>query len=422
MANRTDGYSSTLGMNLYPARFHREMAPSWLAMILNARGLAAPALTATRWCEIGCGQGFDTLLLAAANPGIEFVGIDIDPRHIEAGADLARRAGLMNVRLIHADIRDPAALGDIGGPFDFILSHGVYSWVSAEVQAAIHGFIADRLALGGIAGIHYLSQPGAALFSALRAALGAVGGPEVPVEARLQVLARMAEAGAGLFAHYPQAQSLVRQLQAEPAEFVIHEYLTRDCTLLTAGDMITRMGDQGLSFAGSTRPIENYDNVSLPANTQALIAAQPDGVLRENLRDIARNQHHRFDIYVNQPQRLDAQARAELAAGRRFMGLRNVRAPLVFETAVGPVDGPAEIFAPILERLAQGPVDLVSLARLPQFAGQAGVVEQALMMLVGAGIAHPMLPGAPDRAAATRLNALLPEGGLKVTPEIGSAR
>lgn len=440
MSNGTDGYQSAFGtgpgatgsgsgsgrgraadLGLYPARFHREMAPVWLSMILNARGLAAPALQGTRWCEIGCGQGIDTLILAAANPDMDFVGIDIDPRHIEAGQDMARRAGLTNARLIHADIRDPGSLPDLGAPFDFILSHGVYSWVSGDVQAAIHGFIADRLAPGGVAALHYLSQPGAAQFSALRAALAAMGPAEVSVATRLQRLVKMAEAGAGLMAEHPRMARLLTQLQSEPEEFVAHEYLTRACSLLTAGEMITRMGDQGLVYAGSTRPIENYDNVSLPARTQSLIAAEPDGILRENLRDIARNQPHRFDIYVNQPQHLDPQTRAALAGQRRFMQLRQVRAPLVFETAVGPVDGPAEIFTPILDHLARGPVDLLTLAQLPQFAGQAGAVEQALLMLVGAGIAHPMLPVQPSPGAADRLNAVLPAGGLRAVPGIGSA-
>lgn len=402
-----DGYAGEIALGAYPAQFHRELAPVWLNAVLAARGVAPPRLDGARWCEIGCGQGFDTLALAAANPGMSFHGFDIDTAHIESARDLGRRAGIANATFSCTDIREAA----VEAPFDYIVLHGIYSWVPAEVQAAIRAFIARHLAPGGVALVHYLCHPGAAVFAGLRAAMAALGGPEMGVPERLAILRGMRDSGAGFFVEHERASATLDQLSLQDPTYVAHEYLNAAFSVTTARQVIGDMSQAGLSFLGSASPQENYDDLSIPGAAQAAIAGQPDPLLRETLRDIARNQHRRLDLYARAPRLMDGPARLETARRMRFMLLPGAPAPgmLRFDTSIGPVDGAGEIFAPLLARLHRGPAGFDELESLAPFLGQPALLSQVLQMLMWSGAAHPQAPAAwgAQGSAAPALNRLL---------------
>ncbi len=420
----SNGYSAAFPLESYPARFHREAAPGWLSAILNARGVAAPQ--GQSWCEVGCGQGTDTLILAATNPEMQCYGIDIDPGHIARARALAAEAGISNAHFLCADIRDAAALSGLPDQVDYLIQHGIWSWVSADIQAALHQFAASRLAPGGVLMVQYMSQPGAGLFLALQSMLASFGGAERPLASRIASLRAMAAAGAGFFAQNPHAGAVLERLSAEDPALVAHEYLGAGVSAFSAREMITGFARSGLSYIGSARPIENYDSVSLPAATQPLIAAEPDAGQREVLRDLARNQALRYDIYQRAPRLLAAQERQALALARRYLALPDLPAPgaVTFRSAIGPVDGAAEIFRPLLTILQAGEAGFADLAAA--LGGQAGIAEQAVMMLMGSGAVHPLRAGEPaDPGPATRLAGALglqgKGGGLVIEPRIGSA-
>ncbi|NPD16978.1 methyltransferase domain-containing protein [Xinfangfangia sp. D13-10-4-6] len=423
----SNGYSAGFPLTAYPARFHREAAPTWLAAILNARGVVAPAVTGTSWCEIGCGQGLDTLILAATNPGMQFWGIDFDPDHIDRAERMARAAGLENAHFLQADIRDANALAGLPSQFDFIIQHGIYSWVSPDIQAALRHFAASRLAPGGALMVQYISQPGAGLFLALQSMLAALGGPDRSVADRIRILRDMAAAGAGFFAQYPHASAVLDRLKDEDPALVAHEYLGAGVSAFSAHEMIAAHAALGLSYIGAARAMENYDSVSLPARTQPLIAAEPDAALREVLRDTARNQHIRYDIYQRGPRLMTAEERMIAAQSRRYLALPGLPAPgpVTFRSAIGPVDGDGAIFRPLLALLSKGEAGFMDLAQA--LDGQAGIAEQALMMLMDAGAVHPMRTDSAGDAGdhPARLIAALADGAkapnLRIESRIGSA-
>jgi hypothetical protein len=74
--------------------FYLELAPTFLNFACLASSVEGPPLDhPLRYCELGCGRGYDTILLAAANPESEFVGIDSvhqSPSHDRAKFDRCR--------------------------------------------------------------------------------------------------------------------------------------------------------------------------------------------------------------------------------------------------------------------------------------------------------------------------------------------
>ncbi len=90
-------------------------------------------------------------------PGSRFVGVDLSMRHVEAARDTIRAVGLENIRIEHASITD---IDRSWGEFDYIICHGVFSWVDGNVQQKILEIAAENLAPAGVAYVSYNTYPG----------------------------------------------------------------------------------------------------------------------------------------------------------------------------------------------------------------------------------------------------------------------
>jgi methyltransferase-like protein/SAM-dependent methyltransferase len=95
--------------------------------------------------------------MAYGLPGSEFVGIDNSARQIADGQATVRMLGLENIALRHMDILDVDA--DLG-QFDYIITHGVFSWVPRPVQEKVLEICARNLAPNGVAYVSYNTYPG----------------------------------------------------------------------------------------------------------------------------------------------------------------------------------------------------------------------------------------------------------------------
>jgi SAM-dependent methyltransferase len=121
---------------VYPGRFHRETMPGWLHAVGTALGrrLSDPAQN-FRYCELGCGDGLNLVLAATLYPHGHFIGLDLDPLHIAAAQQLATAVGLENADFVQGNVLMPPPLLQ-RGDFDFVVSHGMWSWVAEHVRRA----------------------------------------------------------------------------------------------------------------------------------------------------------------------------------------------------------------------------------------------------------------------------------------------
>jgi len=141
------------------------LQPSRLCALARLFGLAPPAPSAARTLEIGCASGGHLIPLAAAHPDAHFTGIDISPVQIAEGQARIARLGLGNVRL---EVRSFTELDAADGPFDYIVCHGVYSWVSEELSEKLLQACRETLAPDGIAAVSYNVLPGWRMCQMLR--------------------------------------------------------------------------------------------------------------------------------------------------------------------------------------------------------------------------------------------------------------
>ena len=141
----------------YESSAFTQTHPDRLATIGRLFGLDGPAVETCRVLELGCAAGANLIPMAYQMPGAGFVGLDLSATQIETGRRMIQALSLDNIRLECADI---ARVGPEMGRFDYILCHGVYSWVPDSVQTRILEICSRHLTENGIAYISYNTYPG----------------------------------------------------------------------------------------------------------------------------------------------------------------------------------------------------------------------------------------------------------------------
>ncbi|HWN93882.1 MAG TPA: class I SAM-dependent methyltransferase [Methylomirabilota bacterium] len=142
---------------LYPSALYPQTHPDCLATLGTLLGLTPTPVESCRVLELGCGDGQNLIAMALTLPGSTFCGIDLASVPIEKGMALARELGVTNVSLLQRDLLE---IPDDFGDFDFIIAHGLYSWVPQAVREKILAIGSRCLSENGIAYISYNAQPG----------------------------------------------------------------------------------------------------------------------------------------------------------------------------------------------------------------------------------------------------------------------
>ena len=131
--------------------------PATLEAYAALVGISAPNPKTARVLELGATYGGNIISQALFNPDATFVGIELSQEQVEKGNEVIANAGLTNVSLVQSDI---ASIGSEIGTFDYIIAHGVYSWVDDGVKDALLRLIDEHLAEDGIANVSYNTYPG----------------------------------------------------------------------------------------------------------------------------------------------------------------------------------------------------------------------------------------------------------------------
>jgi cyclopropane fatty-acyl-phospholipid synthase-like methyltransferase len=131
---------------------HGPTHPALLHSVARLFGLKAPGPSHARILEVGCASGANILAIAAHYPHSVCVGIDYARNQIEEAKIHARALGLSNLRLETAAIEDIDATW---GKFDYIIAHGILSWVPPDVQESLFRLCRSCLSENGVAYISY---------------------------------------------------------------------------------------------------------------------------------------------------------------------------------------------------------------------------------------------------------------------------
>lgn len=138
----------------YPFDYNR---PENLRSVAVLFGLDSPKMETARVLELGCSDGGNIIRFGLDYPKSHCLGIDLSKVQIEKGKQRLEELKVKNIELKHLSITD---LDDSYGKFDYIICHGVFSWVPDEVKEGIMKAAKNLLSKNGVAFISYNTLPG----------------------------------------------------------------------------------------------------------------------------------------------------------------------------------------------------------------------------------------------------------------------
>ncbi len=138
--------------------------PARMQAMAALHGFRAASPSRCRMLELGGGSGLNVLPLAAAYPDSEFVVVDLAASAIATGKRIAAEAGITNVTLRQGDLAEPLDLG----AFDYVVAHGVYSWIPDFVRSHLFDAARRHLTPNGVFYLSYNAQPGWQVMGVLR--------------------------------------------------------------------------------------------------------------------------------------------------------------------------------------------------------------------------------------------------------------
>ncbi len=230
--------------------------PDHLGVVGALHGLDTAPADGCRVLELGCGDGGNLVPLAAALPTSHFVGVDLCEAHIRAGTDLVGRLGLGNVELVRGDV----ATLEVPGTFDYIIAHGLFSWVPEATRAAALDLVQRALAPHGVALISYNAYPGWHDEAPVRRLMEFHTRPVAGAADKIQQARGIADwhcrRMVGLFGEERKGQMerVLGVVAAASDTLIRHDYLCEHHQPLYFEDFVARARARGLEFLANARP------------------------------------------------------------------------------------------------------------------------------------------------------------------------
>ncbi|MES2469601.1 MAG: class I SAM-dependent methyltransferase [Verrucomicrobiota bacterium] len=291
MSDPTDPYSEIS----YESSAYPQSHPDNLAVVATLFGMQPRTLEGARVLEIGCAGGGNLLPLAAAWPGSRFVGIDPSPRHIaEAQAGVAALQ-LTNVTFHAMRLED---FGSAYGTFDYIIAHGVYSWVPAPVRDQLLALCARLLTPMGVAYVSFNTLPGSGTRATLREMVKfhtrrAPSPPERVSQARTFFSFLEAALKDRDDAYARSMGEELSQIARLGDFYIAHEHLEETNAPCYFHEFIEHAQRHGLQFLGEAE-IQSMSTAGFPVSVQAGMREMASGVEEaEQYGDFVRNRAFR---------------------------------------------------------------------------------------------------------------------------------
>lgn len=241
----------------YPSPVLESLTPDRLRASALLHGYNPPEATTASVLEIGCGDGVGLVAWASTAPTARIVGFDLSPIAVAKGKELAEAAGFTNVDLHVGDILTYPRDGE---KFDYIVCHGVLSWVPEPVRAALLDLIAAKLAPGGIAYVSFDCLPGAAQKAALvpflRSRVAETDDPMVAMKEAatvIDMINRSLRPDSKMRDHIDFVMQIMLNTKAG---YFYHDWLAEHYRPIDLRQLIADSAAHGLKIAGSAA---NYD-------------------------------------------------------------------------------------------------------------------------------------------------------------------
>ena len=429
----------------YLSKPYRESHPANIAAVAALFGMTPAPVERCRVLELGCAAGGNLLPMAEALPDAHFLGVDSSERQIADAQDDLRELGFANVEFRRASITE---IDESWGLFDYIIAHGVYSWVPPDVRAQVMRICSKNLAPAGVAYVSYNIYPGWHMRGVVRELMLYRGrktdDPAERIAAGRAVVDLFAKALEGVNDPYGKLlQQEAAAVREAHDQYLFHDHISEHNHPVYFHEFATAAAAEGLQYLSEANPAAL--RLANPQTDRMIRSISSDVIEIEQYMDFARNRAFRQTLLCHSNVALSVRGRARAARGIAPLehghvgGTRVDLSPGVgvefrhpsglSMTVTGPLAKAAmhelvskwpasvpfeELVARAIEKIPAAPADRA-----------AGILGNDLLRICGAGgleiSAAPTLcvATAPDRPVASRIARL---DAKRQRPLVTSAR
>lgn len=280
----------------------RETHPDRLATIATLMGATPQPPDNCRVLELGCASAGNLIPIATAYPNSEFVGVDLSSVQIAAGQSIVDELALKNVDLRAASILD---IDESFGEFDYILCHGVFSWVPEDVRNKILAISSDNLSANGVAYVSYNTYPGWHMREMIRNMMRyhteLFPEPGVQIRQARALLRFLSEAVPSDSGAYGQRlREELEWLRTKADHYLFHEHLEEVNVPVYFHQFMQRAEEHGLQYLGESIFAAMTAAGLPPEAEQTLRRITSDTVRTEQYMDFLRNRTFRQTLLCHQ--------------------------------------------------------------------------------------------------------------------------
>jgi methyltransferase-like protein/SAM-dependent methyltransferase len=277
--------------------------PSRLFTIGTLFGLKPAPPQRCRVLELACAGGGNLIPMAEYLPDSEFVGIDLSAKQIADGQQVVKQLGLTNVTLKKADIREVDAAF---GTFDYVIAHGVYSWVPAPVREKILDICRTLLSPNGIGYVSYNTYPGWHMRGMIRDMMRYHSARFPTPDARTQQARALLDfLASSVQREGPYSQLLKEELEGlrhQSDHYLYHEHLEEVNDPVYFHQFVAAAGAKGLKYLGEARVGTMVTGNFGPEIEKTLRMLATDQVMAEQYMDFLRNRMFRETLLCHAAQ------------------------------------------------------------------------------------------------------------------------
>ncbi|CAI8850760.1 methyltransferase regulatory domain-containing protein [Methylocaldum szegediense] len=414
-------------------------------------GMHPADVRTARVLELGCGDGANLIPMAYGLPDTTFTGIDLSPCAIARGREAVEALGLKNIELTVTDLMDYRPQGS----FDYIIAHGLYSWVPESVRERLLQLCDELLSPHGIAFISYLALPGTRYREPLRELLlertAHIEEPSTKIAAARDIMRIFCDCPNGIDPYQELMRTIARDFADLSDAAVFHDWLADINAPFSITQFVANARRHNLRFLGEAEYYMmryEHDPMLGAARDELRALEERDPVLKEQYLDFLRARRFRQTLLCRDSVQLRPPTPSdlfELAFTSRLEPVGNIdvesREIATFRSPVGNtvrVDHPGAKAALLaLHEARPAPMPFRSL--LPDGTSDADAEAVARLFLVCLGTAYmepysiappiAVRPGTRPRANAvaryqiTRGNivASLLHANVKIDDPLGTA-
>ncbi len=297
----------------YPGYALAQAHPDRISTLASLFGIMPPTVESGRILELGCGDGVNLISVAQAMPQAQCFGIDLADSGIKKGQAIATRLGVTNVELKQFDIMD---VGQEFGKFDYIIAHGIYSWIPEPVRDKLLAICKANLSQNGVAYISYNTYPGCHLRQMIRGMMkfhvSEMEMPQQKIEQGRALVKFLAESSTDEPDFYRSILGKeYRRVSQQTESSVFHDDLADTNHPVYFYQFVEHAAKHGLQYLSEAQFFEMQSGIFSPEAVEVVNQISDSRVAKEQYLDFLKCRSFRQTLLVHKEQTLDLEVRPE---------------------------------------------------------------------------------------------------------------